>query len=476
MKVLLINPPSNSPQPIMPLGLAYLAAALESKGIPVDVVDAWAEGLDFKLLEKRIAETEGVGLIGITVMSPIYPAGIKTIRIARKAAPESKIIIGGTHPSSLPEECLKDCPELDFAAAGEGDELIVRLVGALLGDGTQLSSIKGLAYRENGVIIFNGHADPISDLDDLPFPSRHLFPLPRYKPHPPYRLYNAFATMITSRGCPFQCTYCTKSVSGRDFRFQSTGRVVDEIDHLIKNYGIRQIHFYDDDFTINKKRVADLCDEIVDRKIKIVWSCVTRVDLVDEILLEKMKMSGCWLISYGVESGCQHILDKVKKGYKVEQVKNAFMLTKMVGIRTLGYFMAGFPGETRETLNDTVELSFEIDPDFVSWSITALYPGSNLYDQAVAGELGNNYVRVRTPVEEHNSNVSSLSPYAHGHTFIYEGELSRDYILDTVNKAYRRFYFRPAFLFRFLMRLKTFTEAFSYVKALCQYLTWRKGR
>lgn len=472
MKVLLINPPSDSPQPIMSLGLAFLAAALEKNNIPVEVIDAWAEGLNFEALEKRIALAEA-GLIGITVMSPVYPIGIKVIQAARRASPQSKIIIGGTHPSSLPEDCLTDSSELDFVCCGEGDELIVQLVNALKGNG-DVCDIKGLGCRREGRIVINGKAEPVRNLDDLPFPARHLFPLSRYRTHPPYRLYNSYATMITSRGCPFQCTYCTKSVSGQYFRFQSTERVIREIEFLKNKYNIKQIHFYDDDFTINKKRVEGLCDEIISRGLKIAWSCVTRVDLVDEMLLRKMRKSGCWLISYGVESGNQRILDSVRKGYKVEQIKEAFTLTRNAGIRTLGYFMSGFPGETTETLNDTVKLSFEIDPDFVSWSILALYPGSKLYQQALQGELGNNYVQAQMPITEGKANISSLSPYAHGHMYIYEGDISRDYILQTVNKAYRRFYFRLTFLFRFLMRLRTFTEAFSYVKTLIQYLTWSK--
>ena len=174
-----------------------------------------------------------------------------------------------------------------------------------------------------------------------------------------------------------------------------------------------------------------------------------------------------------MESGNQQILDNVKKGYRVEQIRKAFKLTKKAGIRTLGYFMAGLPGETKSTLNDTVKLSLSLEPDFVSWSITALYPGSTLYQQALKGELGNNYAKVKAPVIKDASNVSSLSPYAHGHTFIYEGDMPREYILKTVNHAYKQFYFRVSYLIRFTMKLQTFTEAVSYLRTLIQFLNWR---
>lgn len=477
MRVLLINPPTDSPQPIMPLGLAFLAAALEKNNVTVRVIDAWVERLDFNALGKQISNLGNFDLIGITIKSPTYAEAVKTIQVAKKVSPESKIIIGGTHPSSLPEECLQENPQIDFVAVGEGDNLIIELVNALRDKENKLSEIKGLVYRKNGKIINNGRAEPIKNLDDLPFPARHLFPIFKYRTHPPYRRYNSYVTMITSRGCPFQCTYCTKSVSGQNYRSQSAERVVKEIEFLMKEYNTRQIHFYDDDFTINMKRVESICDRIIAKNIKIAWSCVTRVDLVSESLLVKMRRAGCWLISYGVESGNQQILDNVRKGYRVEQIKEAFKLTKEAGIRTLGYFMAGLPGETYTTLRDTVKLSFLLQPDFVSWSITALYPGSKLYELAIGGELGSNYNKQKlSSTVRNNSNVSSLSPYSHGYTFIYDGEIPREYILNTVNQAYKKFYFRISYLLRFIMKLRTLTEALSYLEVLIQFFKWKRKR
>lgn len=472
MKVLLINPPSDSPQPVMPLGLAYLASALLKNNITVNVIDAWVERLNFYTLEERISEYSDIDLIGITVMSPTYRDALKTIRTAKKASPKSKIVVGGTHPSSLPEQCLQDSPEVDFVAVGEGDYLIVELTRALENK-LRLSDIKGLVYRDGNKIVNNEIADVIKNLDDLPFPARHLFPIYKYKTHPPYRLYNRYATIITSKGCAYKCTYCTKSVSGDNYRRQSVERTIKEIEHLIKEYRIKQIHFYDDNFTINMKWAERVCDMIIQQKLKIVWSCVTRVDLVNKRLLKKMRQAGCWLISYGVESGNQKILDNVKKGYKVERIKETFRLTKNAGIRTLGYFMAGLPGETYQTLNDTVLLSMALRPDFVSWSITALYPGSELYKRALREELGNNYVRITTAAIEDSLNISSLSPYAHGYTFIYEGQIPREDIVKTVNQAYRRFYFRIIYIIRFMWKIQTMTEFFSYLKTFIQFLKWK---
>ena len=350
MKVVLVNPYTESPQPILPLGLAYLAAALERGHIPVRVIDAWAENLTDPALEKRLASIPAPDLVGVSVMSPTYGRARRTIQLIRAAYPDTKIIVGGTHPSSLPVECLEENPGIDFVAAGEGDQLIVDLVRALENKQTDFSSIQGLFYRSAGRIVEGGHADGIKDLDTLAFPARHLFLLSKYSSHPPYRLYKRYATMITSRGCPYACSYCTKSVSGQDYRAQSPRRVIEEIKMLIRSHGIQQIHFYDDDFTSDMKRTAEICRMMLAEKIAIPWSCVTRVDLVDKPLLSRMRDAGCWLISYGVESGEQKILDNVRKSYKVEDIRRAFRYTKECGIRTLGYFMAGLPGETAESL------------------------------------------------------------------------------------------------------------------------------
>lgn len=474
MKVLLINPPSNSLQPVMPLGLAYLAGALEKNNISVQIIDAWAERLDFKALEKRIHDVKYSDLIGITIMSPTYLDAVMTIQTVKKTSPKSKIVIGGTHPSSLPLECMEDNPEVDFAVAGEGDEVIVELVKAMGSEKNGFSNIKGLLYRRNGNIANNGHANPVKNLDNLPFPSRHLFPIFKYKTHPPYRLYNKYATMITSRGCPFDCTYCTKSVSGRNYRAQSAERVIQEIEFLIDKYNIMQIHFYDDDFTINMKRTEEICDKLIEKKIKITWSCITRVDLVSESLLVKMKKAGCWLIAYGVESGSQNILDSIKRGYKIEQVKRAFKLTRETGIKTLGYFIAGLPGESYSTLGDTIRLSISLNPNFVSWSIPALYPGSELYNEAVHGKLGKNFKKTQLRMNKDATGISSLSPYAQGNTYIFEGEIPKENILKIVHRAYRNFYFNPGYILKFLINLRTFTEFISYIQTFFQYLKWRK--
>jgi len=467
MEVLLINPPSEAKNPIMPLGLAYLAAAIEASNIHVEVIDAWVEDLSFDDLGREVGK-HSVDFVGLTMMSPTYAAAMRTVDIVSQNS-DAKIIVGGPHPSAMPEQCLEDNPNIDFVAIGEGENILIELVSTLSQNGKDFSTIRGLAYRDNNRIINSGHSERIKNLDDLPFPAYHLFPVNKYKTHPPYGKKHPYMTLITSRGCPFQCTYCSKSVFGHKYRVMSPSRVIDEIKYIINAFGIKEIHFYDDDFTINMRRAEEICDLFIQEKISISWSCTTRVDLVDENLLKKMKRAGCWLISYGVETADPQILKTIKKAYTIEDVKNAFFLTKRVGIRTIAYLMVGLPGETKETLKKTIDFSLQLDPDFVSWGITALYPGSALYSAAQNGKLGD--IDIRYTYEERSWHASG-SPYGDGYAIIYEDSLSRNELQVYVRQANRAFYLRPFYLIRFIFKIRTFYELIHFVKGGLDFLLW----
>jgi len=460
MKVLLINPPSTATNPVLPLGLAYLAATLEAYQMPVDVIDAWAEGYSFEELGTEVAK-RAPDIVGITMMSPIYASAMRSVDIVRKYS-DAKIVVGGPHPSALPEQCLEDNPNIDFVIIGEGEKPLVELVAALSESGKHLSAISGLAYRDNRGIINTGHAERVSNLDDLPFPARHLFPLKKYKTHPPYGKRNPYMTLITSRGCPYHCAYCSKSVYGQKYQAMSPERVIVEIKHIIQEYSTKEIHFYDDDFTINMKRAEKICDLLIEEKINISWSCTTRVDLINESLLKKMKKAGCWLISYGVETADPDILEKIRKGYTIKDVKNAFSLTKKAGIRTVGYFMLGLPGETRGSFEKTLDFSLKLNPDFVSWGVTALFPGSSLYTSAKKGELG----KINTDYDRSltQSWHATGSPFGDGRTIILEESFSRKQLEEWAQKANRKFYFRLFYLLGFLFKIRSFYEFVHYLK------------
>lgn len=456
LKVLLINPPSEFKTPMLPLGLASIAAYLKSKGISdIKVVDAWAEQMDFEKLEERITKI-GADIIGIYIVSPRYNEGKATIELCRKVFPKSMIVAGGPHPSAVPLETLKEIPQLDVCILGEGEITMYELSKASR-EKMDLSTIDGIAFRDSGSgeIKITKPREFIKDLDSLPFPARELFPLEKYKTHPPYGRKNPYFSVMTSRGCPFQCAYCSKDVFKDNFRFASPKRVCDELEELISKYNAKEIHFYDDDFTINMERAGQICDEILRRGIKIRWSCTTRVDLVNERLLRKMKQAGCWLIAYGVESGSQEILNGINKGYTVEKVISSFAITKKIGILTLGYFMVGLPGETKETIQQTLELAKKISPDFSSWGILVVYPGSRLFKFIQQGK----YQGTLKTMDEGGNLAGTF--FGKGKYLLFEGNLTLEELREAVKRANWELYLRPKYIFQSLKNIRSFSD-FSY--------------
>lgn len=466
MKICLINPPADTRNPILPLGLAYLAAVLEENGYEVLIIDAWAEGIGVKEIKKRLKK-EKPEIVGVTIMTPKIDSAMEVIDATAQVLPKSLIIVGGPHPSALPEETLRLNKHIDIAVIGEGEDTILEIVKKLEKK-ENFSDIAGIFYRDGKKIVKNKLRIPIKDLDSLPPPARHLFPLHKYKTHPPYGRKNPYANVITSRGCPFHCGYCSKSVFGNSFRALSPERVVSEIEFLIKRYKIREIHFYDDDFTMDLKRAEEICDLILKKKLKFIWSCTTRVNLVTPSLLLKMKKAGCWLISYGVESGDQKILDRIGKNITISQVKKAFKWTRDLGIKTLGFFMVGLPGETWETIRKTIDLAKEIKPDFTSWCVLIILPGSRLFDQIKTGELDKRKVKI------YSSEGYDLarSPYAHGVSLAYEDNLSIEELNKAVTMAYKEFYLRPGYIFNTLANIRSIPELIHYTRGAWEMLSW----
>ena len=448
MNVLLINPYSASPYPVLPLGLAYIAAMLEQNRITVTVLDAWAERLNHEEFSAALLRIRP-DIIGITMTSTMAPAAMDLATLA-KTAMNVPVVAGGPHASALPRECLAN-PAIDYVVIGEGEITFLNLVRALSNGHPDLASIKGIAYRLNGEIIVNGPADLIADLNGLPMPARHLFPVNKYRTHLPYGRKTPYMTMITSRGCPYNCIYCSKSVFGDTYRALSPANVVRELKHLIETYKIREFRFYDDDFTLNVKRAGEICDEIVRQGIKLDWSCTTRVDLVNDELLGKMKRAGCYTISYGVESGDPEVLKKANKGYTLADVEKAFRLTRKHGIRILAFFMLGLPGENEETIEKSIKLALKLDPDFVSWGIINLMPGSKMYQ-----DFSHQFTDCST-------NETIKHPMAAGTSYnIYEGAFPLERLIELNREAHKRFYLRPRYLVKKLFEMRSWAEFRGY--------------
>jgi radical SAM superfamily enzyme YgiQ (UPF0313 family) len=389
MKVLLVYPPRgfNTKNLMPPLGLAYIAAVLEEDDIKVEVVDAEVERLSWKALQKRCEESKP-DVIGVTSLSESRFESFKSAEIAKHAIPDSIVLMGGPHASLTAEDTLANIPSVDVVVRGEGEYTVKELCDVIETDG-DLHSVDGISFRENGNIIHNKNRQLIEDIDTLPLPAHHLLPLDKYKftLNVPGKGKLPAMNVITSRGCPIGCTFCaTSKILGKRWRARSPANIILELEYLIEKYGTKAIFFYDDLFTMNKKRTFELCNLMIERELDLNYICMTRVDTLDKPLLTKMKESGCYRIHYGVESGSQKILDNiVEKKIKINQVKQVSKWLDELGIIKNAFFIVSFPEETLEDANMTLALMNELGGE-PSLSFLKVYPGTEI--ERIAKEKG----------------------------------------------------------------------------------------
>lgn len=433
MKVLLINPPCEEKIYISPpLGIAYIASTLvDWGGHEVKIIDAALGENGSANIIKKIGMFSP-DLIGVTSMTPSFQSAI-TIAKMIKSYYKIPIVLGGPHATIMHEEIMKNFPEIDFIVRGEGEITINELANSMEKE-KSFKKIKGLSYRENNKIINNPQRPLMENLDVLPFPARDLLPENGYRQ--PIGNPNSFTTLITSRGCPFSCVYCSKSVFGKKFRFRSPENIIKEIVDVIENHGVKEIVFYDDVFTLDKSRISKLCDLLIENKIDIPWKCESRVDLVDEKLLEKMGRAGCHIIAYGVESGNSRLLKIINKGVSKKQIYEAFKKTKEFGIETLAYFMIGIPGETKKTIQETLNFAIELDPDYVQFSIATPFPGTELYETAKR----KGYITSDYAWDDYRYFGKNVAP------IIRTNELTQEDLKQELKRLIRNFYFRPRYI------------------------------
>ena len=405
-------PPLNSPwihgRPFPPLGLAYVAAALEKEDFKVECIDNYLlnKPIDYIKLEVKRSNPK---IVGISCGSVTYLRCIETARAVKEVLPSCKIVVGGPHPSCMPESMLQH-PEIDYVVMGEGERAMVDLATNLTrnGDDSAISTIPGVAYRHEGKIIRNTPTF-ISDLDKVPYPARHLLPTHLYSREIEFLSVKPVDHMNVIRGCPYNCTFCeTKKIWGYKSRAFSPPRVIEEIEHLINKFGTKGIYFAGDNFTIQKKRTLEICDLIRKHKLDIEWVCDTRVDLISRRLLKEMKDAGCRTIWFGVESGSPRILEKINKHITLQQAVDAFKLCKEEGIKTACSFILGIPGETINDMNASFRFAKKLDPDWVRFNIFVAVPGSILYDEILQKQLYERLEGFVAYVETEDFNYESL--------------------------------------------------------------------
>ena len=378
-------PPEKSPWGIAnklpPLGLAYVAGALEKAGFSVSMLDNYLEKKpleEVKQIVKRLSPT----IVGITCSSNTYKPCIETAKAIKEVLPSCVVVAGGWHATCMPETILQH-NEIDYAILGEGERGMVALANYLRegGDKSAVSSVPSLVYRQDGQIKKNPQSF-IADLDEIPFPARHLLPMDLYDQKLEYIEATPAHTMAVVRGCTHDCNWCnSKGIWGPKCRAFSPLRIVDEMSFMAEKYGSKGIYFVGDNFTFNKKKTMELCRLIKERKLNMEWACETGVDMVSKELLAEMKSAGCRTIFFGVESGSPKILEKINRGVTIQQITEAFKLCKEVGLKTVASFIFGIPGETIKDMETTFKFAQKLDPDWHLFNIFIPYPGCRIYDE-----------------------------------------------------------------------------------------------
>ena len=403
MKILLLNPPLFDPKKYgkdillggaPALGLGYIGALLKKEGLEVSVVDlyfhSWREA-------ERLIRKQQPAIVGITCLTEGRTNAFRLADLVKSISPDVKVVLGGHHATYMCKQILEHYQSVDYIVRGEGEKTFLELTMAMASGGS-CSAIKGLAFRDGSRIVLTPHREPIADLDSLPFPLYDHFDFNAY---PDYRIKAAagrrkwrrgerYVSMVTSRGCPGNCHFCSSTRFWRSgWRARSPESVIGEIEMLCKDYDAGYINFADDAFTVDQERAIAICKGIIAKKLDIVWDCTTRINHVSEETMRWMKRAGCLFTCFGIESGSGSILKSINKGIGAEEVIEGFKSAKKAGLDAVAYIMVGNPGESEPTIKETASLLRTIRPRQTGISIAMVFPGSALYSRAKSDGLLN---------------------------------------------------------------------------------------
>lgn len=431
-----------------PLGLGYIAAVLEKNGFTVSIFDFNQKRhlSDDMASLKTVIGSEKPKLVGIGCLTSYYPEAKKLAKFVKNCDKNAKIIMGGVHPSCYPDLILQD-DNIDFVAVGEGEFITLELCRCL-NTPENYESIDGLGFKKNGQILINKPRKLIEDLDSLPFPSWHLMAPSLYPPSPQGFFFTNYpiAPLMTSRGCPYSCTFCASRGFWRGrCRVRSPANVLSEITLLKEKFGVKEFQISDDNFTLDRKRALKICEGIIEANLDITWSCPNgiRVDRVDRELIRKMKQAGCQYVSFGIESASQKVLDRVKKKINLLQVKKAVDICRQEHLIAGGFFILGLPCETRETALETIRFAFELKLDIALFHVFTPLPGSIEFQ---------NWVE-KKGIDVAHLDFSEINTYR-GASGDHETELTLEELIRMRNKAFLEFYLRPSVILSILRRTK----------------------
>jgi radical SAM superfamily enzyme YgiQ (UPF0313 family) len=446
MRVLLCNPENDvwSSRKHIPLGLGYMASSLEAAGHTVRIYDSSVE-------DEALADVlaQGWDFAGISSTTPLIQEAWEVAATIK--AQGITTILGGPHLTLMPEESL-DQPGVDYTFKGEAEDGIVEFAEALAGK-REIATVDGLYYKRDGRVVANAPRHLPKDIDRYPFPAHHLFKIEKYTNLQPLtdglKRTRTF-TILTSRGCPYQCTFCSKPITGKSWRERSVENVVAEWKWLVKDLQATEIGITDDIWNLKINRAKDICRGIIEEGANTVpWVTVhgMKVNSTDLELFQLMKKAGCKRVGFGVESGDPRILKEIiKKGQTMDMVREAFRNARKAGLQTMGFFIYGMPGETEETMEATTRFALELDPDLAHFMIAAPYPGTAMYDLIK---------------KEGNIFANEWKDFAiqEAKTSFDFGDLKGDVVERKWREAYRRFYLRPRRVARRLAMADTWRRA-----------------
>lgn len=468
MKVILIDPPfyeesalgkskSSSMtlvQNVIPsLGLGYLAAVLEKNSHQVKIYDCTL-GTSHNGLCNILKDSEKPDIVGITATTPTFESAQTVAVNVRRIFKDSLIVIGGVHVTSQPEDTMKG-DLFDVGVIGEGEYTLLDLAEKFKKQRSAcFKEIQGLVYKDDsGNVVINENRPLIQNLDDLPFPARHLLPpLSAYRPTPASYKRLPVGVLMSSRGCPYHCAFCDRSVFGTQYRMRSVDNILDEMEELIHKYGAMEVRFFDDTITVNKKKVFELVDKMKERKINVPWTAQSRVDAITPEILMKLKEGGCWQLLIGIESADDRMLKIMNKGITVSQTSEAVKLMNKYKMGIRADFLVGVPGETKESLQKSLNFILTHDLDYVYFNKFVPFPGIEL--TKLLEQKGFKFDLTK------GSSILDIQS-----SFIYTPEdLTEDDFRNFLENVHKKFYLRPSYILKRLLSIKTFDQFLGHVK------------
>lgn len=429
-----------------PLGLLSIGTVLKNAGNDVIVLDGSVRSFDEIMVDIGKFTPD---IVGITAMTLMWPKAKSLSKKLKENWPDLNIIIGGVHASIIRERALLEIPYIDAVAWGEGESSMLEYVEGLH-NLDSIGSIAGVAFRrKDGTIVIGQARDPIRNIDLLPIPDRRFIPVTKYVAA--FEQYKKLpvTNMITTRGCPFKCIFCLPNLLGNGVRYRSIDKVIEEIEYLLNEFGIKDIAFWDDTFTLNKNRVFGICNRIIEKKLNFIWSAQARADSVTQEMLNIMARAGCWKLFYGVESLVQKNLDTLKKGETVEQIFQTIKWTKKAGIEVEASIIFGIPGETYQEGLETIKLTKKLDPDYAKFFPLSPY-GKLLQEVEKYGTILSN------GEENFSGNKITFVPFS----------MTKEELQKLYHMAYRKFYLRPKMIFRRLKKIGNLLELKKSTKGL----------